>query len=29
MALEPDGRTLLVTNFISNQLEAVNVAALP
>ena len=29
MALEPDGRTLLVTNFISSQLEAVNVAGLP
>ncbi len=29
MALEPDGRTLLVTDFGSAQLEAVNVAALP
>jgi DNA-binding beta-propeller fold protein YncE len=29
MALEPDGRTLLVTNFISGQLEAVNVTGLP
>jgi DNA-binding beta-propeller fold protein YncE len=29
MALEPDGRTLLVTNFLSRQLEAVNVTGLP
>jgi DNA-binding beta-propeller fold protein YncE len=29
MALEPDGRTLLVTNFSSGQLEAVGVAGLP
>jgi len=29
MALEPDGRTLLVTNFSSQQLEAVGVAGLP
>jgi DNA-binding beta-propeller fold protein YncE len=29
MALEPSGRTLLVTNFGSEQLEAVNVANLP
>ena len=29
MALEPDGRTLLVTNFSSQQLEAVSVADLP
>jgi DNA-binding beta-propeller fold protein YncE len=29
MALEPDGRTLLVTNFSSGQLEAVDVADLP
>jgi hypothetical protein len=29
MALEPDGRTLLVTNFSSQQLEAVDVADLP
>lgn len=29
MALEPDGRTLLVTNFSSGQLEVVGVAALP
>ena len=29
MALEPDGRTLLVTNFASQQLEAVDVANLP
>ena len=29
MALEPDGRTLLVTNFSSGQLEAVGVADLP
>jgi hypothetical protein len=29
MALEPDGRTLLVGNFASTQLEAVDVAALP
>jgi DNA-binding beta-propeller fold protein YncE len=29
MALEPDGRTLLVTNFSSQQLEAVSVAGLP
>ena len=29
MALEPDGRTLLVTNFSSGQLEAVEVADLP
>jgi DNA-binding beta-propeller fold protein YncE len=29
MALEPDGRTLLVTNFTSGQLEEVNVASLP
>lgn len=29
MALEPDGRTLLVTNFNSGQLEAVGVASLP
>jgi DNA-binding beta-propeller fold protein YncE len=28
MALEPDGRTLLVTNFTSGQLEEVNVASL-
>jgi DNA-binding beta-propeller fold protein YncE len=29
MALEPDGQTLLVTNFVSRQLEAVGVAGLP
>ena len=29
MALEPDGRTLLVTNYSSGQLEAVDVADLP
>jgi DNA-binding beta-propeller fold protein YncE len=29
MALEPDGKTLLVTNFSSQQLEAVGVADLP
>jgi DNA-binding beta-propeller fold protein YncE len=29
MALEPGGRTLLVTNFSSQQLEAVNVTGLP
>ena len=29
MALEPDGRTLLVSNFSSGQLEAVDVADLP
>ena len=29
LALEPDGRTLLVTNFGSRQLETVNVANLP
>jgi DNA-binding beta-propeller fold protein YncE len=29
MSLEPDGRTLLVGNFASRQLEAVNVSALP
>jgi DNA-binding beta-propeller fold protein YncE len=29
MSLEPDGRTLLVGNFGSRQLEAVNVSALP
>jgi DNA-binding beta-propeller fold protein YncE len=29
MALEPDGRTLLVTNFDSRQLESVSVAGLP
>jgi hypothetical protein len=29
MALEPDGRTLLVGNFSSGQLEAVDVADLP
>jgi hypothetical protein len=29
MALEPGGRTLLVDNFLSGQLEAVDVAALP
>lgn len=29
MALEPDGRTLLVTNFSSQQLETVNVTNLP
>jgi len=29
MALAPDGRTLLVTNFTSGQLEEVNVASLP
>jgi DNA-binding beta-propeller fold protein YncE len=29
MALEPDGKTLLVTNFASQQLEAVGVADLP
>jgi DNA-binding beta-propeller fold protein YncE len=29
MALEPGGRTLLVTNYQSGQLEAVNIAALP
>jgi len=29
MALEPDGRVLLVTNFSSRQLETVNVASLP
>lgn len=28
MALEPGGQTLLVTNFASSQLEAVDVAAL-
>ncbi len=29
MALAPDGRTLLVTNFNSRQLESVSVAGLP
>jgi hypothetical protein len=29
MALEPDGRTLLVGNFSSGQLESVTVADLP
>ena len=29
MALEPDGRTLLVSNFSSGQLESVDVADLP
>jgi DNA-binding beta-propeller fold protein YncE len=29
MALEPDGRLLLVTNFASRQVEVVNVAGLP
>jgi DNA-binding beta-propeller fold protein YncE len=29
MALEPDGRTLLVTDFMSQQLETVNVTNLP
>jgi hypothetical protein len=29
MALEPGGRTLLVANFGSEQLEAVGVAGLP
>ena len=29
MALEPGGRTLLVTDFASDQLEAVSVAGLP
>ena len=29
LALEPDGRTLLVTNFSSQQLEAVSLAGLP
>jgi hypothetical protein len=29
MALEPGGRTLLVTNFSSQQLQAVDVASLP
>jgi DNA-binding beta-propeller fold protein YncE len=29
MALEPGGKVLLVTNFGSGQLEAVNVADLP
>jgi hypothetical protein len=29
MALEGNGRTLLVTNFDSGQLEAVNVTGLP
>jgi DNA-binding beta-propeller fold protein YncE len=29
MAVEPGGRTLLVTNYLSGQLEAVNVADLP
>ena len=29
MALEPDGRVLLVTNFASQQLETVNVTNLP
>jgi len=29
MSLEPDGRTLLVGNYASRQLEAVNVSALP
>jgi len=29
MALEPDGRTLLVTDFGSQQLEAVGVTGLP
>ena len=29
MALEPDGRVLLVTNFVSQQLETVNVTNLP
>ena len=29
MALEPGGRTLLVTDFASHQLEAVSVAGLP
>jgi hypothetical protein len=29
MALEPGGKVLLVTNYASGQLEAVNVASLP
>jgi hypothetical protein len=29
MALEPGGRTLLVTNFNSSQLESVHIADLP
>jgi DNA-binding beta-propeller fold protein YncE len=29
MALEPGGGTLLVTNYMSGQLEAVNVSAIP
>ncbi len=29
MALEPGGRTLLVTNFRSGQLESVRIADLP
>jgi hypothetical protein len=29
MALEPGGRTLLVTNFSSQQIEVVGVAGLP
>jgi hypothetical protein len=29
MALEPNGRTLLVTDFTSRQLETVDVANLP
>jgi len=29
MALEPGGRTLLVTNYASGQLEAVSIAGLP
>jgi hypothetical protein len=29
MALEPDGRLLLVTNLASRQVEVVNVADLP
>jgi hypothetical protein len=29
LALEPGGRTLLVTNFASEQLEAVDVTGLP
>jgi hypothetical protein len=29
MALSPDGKILLVSNFLSNQLEAVKVSTLP
>lgn len=29
MSLEPDGRTLLVTNYSSRQLEAIDLTTLP